>query len=247
MAELTKEVSKKFFHGIAEPIKDHKVNPGKAEAFEKLIGSRLFAREARERKLDQRPDFRRKAEGYDRVLAFNTFIEKVLVPEIKVTEPEVQALFEQRKGQFTTPRLYRLDGLGFVTAKAAQAALEKLKGGTDLEWLRANAEGRLKAEEQNLQFQGALVSANTMPASLVKALTGAQPGDYRLYAADDGAQHYVVRMVEQVAPSVQPYADVREKLGREVEADKIAAAIQDYAAKLRKVQKVDVLITRISG
>ena len=48
-------------------------------------------------------------------------------------------------------------------------------------------------------------------------------------------------------PSVKPYADVREELAREVEAEKIAAAVKDYAAKLRKVQKVDVIITRIAG
>ena len=247
VAELTKEVSTKFFHGIADPIKEKRVNPGKTDAYERLLGARLFAREARERKLDQAPAYLRKVEGYDRVLAFNTFVERVLIPEVKVTEGEVQALYEQRKGEFTTPQMYRLDGLGFATAKAAQAALEKLKGGTDREWIRANAEGRLKPEEQRLQLQGALLSVNTLPPSLVKVLTGAQPGDDRLYASDDGAQHYVVRVADQVAPSVQPYTEVREKLAREVEGEKVAAAIKGYAARLRKVQKVDVLITRIVG
>jgi parvulin-like peptidyl-prolyl isomerase len=247
VAELTAEVSTKFFHGIADPIKEKRVNPGKTDAFERLLGARLFAREARERKLDQSPAYLRKVEGFDRVLAFNTFLERVLIPEVKVTEAEVQALYEQRKGEFATPQMYRLDGLGFSTAKAAQAALEKLKGGTDLEWVRANTEGRLKPEEQKLQLQGALLSVNTLPPSLVKALVGAQPGDYRIYAADDGAQHHLVRVVDQVAPSLQPYPEVREKLAREVEGDKVAAAIRDYAARLRKVQQVDVLITLIVG
>jgi len=56
----------------------------------------------------------------------------------------------------------------------------------------------------------------------------------------------VVRVVNQVAPGVQPYADVREKLGREVESQKLAAAVRDYAAKLRQVQKIDVIVTRIA-
>jgi len=247
VAELTAEVSTKFFHGIADPIKEKRVNPGKTDAFERLLGARLFAREAHERKLDQDPAFLRKVDGYDRVLAFNTFVEKVLIPEVKVTEGEVQAVYEQRKGEFTTPQMYRLDGLGFATAKSAQQALEKLKGGTDPEWVRANAEGRLKPGEERLQLQGALLSVNTLPQTLVKVLVGAQPGDYRLYASDDGAQHYVVRVADQVVPSVQPYTEVREKLAREVEGDKVSAAIKDYAARLRKVQKVDVLITRIVG
>ena len=143
--------------------------------------------------------------------------------------------------------MYRLDGMAFASAKAAQATLDKLKAGTDLEWLRANAEGQLKPEEQAFQLQGAPVSANTMPPSLVKVMTGAQRGDYRLYANDDGKQHFVIRVLEQIPPVAKPYADVREELAREVEGEKIVAAVRDYAAKLRQVQKVDVLITRIAG
>ena len=86
-----------------------------------------------------------------------------------------------------------------------------------------------------------------MPPSLVKVMTGAQRGDYRLYTTDDGKQHYVIRVLEQVPPSAKPYADVREELAREVEGEKIAAGVKDYAAKLRSIQKVDVIITRIGG
>jgi hypothetical protein len=247
VGDLTIEVSKKFFHGIADPIKEKRVNKFKIDTFESMLGARLFAIEAKERKLDQTPDYRRKVAEYDRVLAFNTFIEKVIVPGVKVTEADAKALYEQRKAQFTFPQMYRLDGLGFASAKTTQSVMEKLKSGTDLEWLRANAEGQLPAEEQQFQLQGAPVSANTMPPSLVKVMTGAQRGDYRLYTTDDGKQHYVIRVLEQVPPSAKPYADVREELAREVEGEKIAAGVKDYAAKLRSIQKVDVIITRIGG
>ena len=247
VADLAAEISGKFFHGMAEPIKDHRVTPYKAEAFEILLGARLLAREARERKLEEVPAFRRKVEEYDRVLAFTTFIQRVLLPEVKVVEAEVQARYEQRKGSFTTPQMFRLDGLGLSGAKPAQAALEKLRGGTDLEWLRANAEGRLAPEAQQVRFGGALQSASGLPASLVKALSGAQPGEYRLYASDDGAQHYVLRVVSQVEAGVRPYPEVREALAREVEAEKVGAAVHEYADQLRKVRPVDLLITRLAG
>jgi parvulin-like peptidyl-prolyl isomerase len=247
VGELTEEVSKKFFHGVADPIKEKRVNPTKVDTFERILGTRLFAREARERKLAQDPTFRRKVEEYDRVLAFSNFIEVVLVPGVKVTERDVQDLYEKRKDQFTFPQMYRIDAMAFDNTKAAQATMEKLKAGTDLEWLRANAEGQLKPDDQALQFQGTPVSVKGMPASLAKTLTGAQPGGYRLYATDDGKQHYVLRIAGQIPPTVKPYADVREELAREVEADKIAEAIRDYAAKLRKTQKVDVIIVRIAS
>jgi parvulin-like peptidyl-prolyl isomerase len=246
VAQLAAEINTKFFHGVADPIKEHRVNKEKMDTFELLLGARLFAREARERKLDQAPAFRRRVANFDRVLAFNTFIEKVLIPGIKVTDREAQALYEKRKNKYTSPTLYRLDGLAFGNAKAAQSALAKLQGGTDFAWLRANADGQLKPEERQLQFEGTLLSVNTLPESLVKALTGSKASDYRLYATDDGKQHYVVRVVDIVPPAVRPYPEVREELGREIEAEKIGAAVRDYAGKLRKVQKIDVIITRIA-
>ena len=247
VGELTSEVEKKFFHGIADPIKEKRVNKAKVGTFEVMLGSRLFAREAKARKLDQDPTVRRKVEEYERVLAFNAFVEKVIIPGVKVTEADALGLYEARKASFTTPQMFRLDGLAYGSAKAAQDVLEKLKAGTDLEWLRANGEGQLKPEEQMFSFQGAPISVNAMPPSLAKALTGAQRGDYRLYASDDGKQHFVLRVLEQIPPTVKPYADVREELAREAEGKKIAASLKDYAGKLRQVQKVEILITRIAG
>lgn len=247
VGELTTEVSKKFFHGIADPIKEKRVNKQKVDTFEVILGSRLFAIEAKERKLDQTPGYLRKVEEYERVLAFNSFLEKVIMPGVKVSEADALAAYEKRKAQYTSPQMYRLDGMGFGSARAAQSALDKLKAGTDLEWLRANGEGQLQEKDNPMQLQGAPVSVNAMPKSLAKALTGSQRGDYRLYASDDGKQHYVLRVIEQIAPSVKPYADVRTELAREVEGEKVAAALRDYAVKLRSVQKVDVFITRISG
>lgn len=247
VAQVADEIAGKYFHGIAEPIKEHRVNPYKRDAFDILLGVRLFGREARERKLDQSPEFRRKVDEYDRVLAFNIFLQRVILPGVKVTEQEVVARYEQRKGAYTTPQMYRLDGLAFKSEAAARAALEKLRGGTDLDWLRANAEGRLPPEAQQVAAGGALLSVHTIPASLTRALSGAKAGELRLYSTDDGTQHYVLRVADQVPPGVQPYLDVREPLAREVEGEKVTAALKEYAGKLRKVQKVDVVITRIVG
>ncbi len=247
VAELTGEVAKKFFHGIADPIKEKRVNKQKMDTFEMLLGSRVFAAEAKATKLDQTAEYRRKVAEYERVLAFDAFLQRAIVPDVKVTEKEAMAVYEKRKGQFGTPQMYRFEGLAFSDAKAAQAAMEKLRAGTDLEFLRANAPGQIPPLGLQVALDGALVSANAMPPSLVKALTGSKPGDYRLYDTDDGKQHYVLRVKDSVAPAVRPYEDVREQIGRELEGEKVAAAIREYADKLRKVQKVEIVITRISG
>jgi hypothetical protein len=245
VGDLTREVSLKFFHGLESPIQQKRVNPEKRDTFERLLGARLFAREAAARKLDARPEFRRAVEEYERGLAFDTFVEKVIAPDVKVTEQDAQRYYEQHKAEYTAPHMYKLDGFAFAATKDAQAALDKLKGGTDFTWLRNSAPGQVAPEKRSLQFDGRTLSASMLPGGLAKALTGARAGEYRLYAVSD-AEVYVVRVLEETPPAAQPYVDARESIAKKLWNDRLALAMADYAAKLRKAQQVEVLITRVS-
>lgn len=245
VGDLALEVSLKFFHGIAGPIEQKRVNRQKDEAFERLLGMRLFAKEAAARKLAARPEYQREVEEYERARVFNTFVEKVIAPDVKVTEADAARYYEQHKAEYTAPQMYKLDGFAFATAREAQAALDKLKAGTDFGWLRSSAPGQLPPEKRALQFNGATVSATMLPRDLAKALTGARAGDYRLYAARE-AEVYVVRVVDQTPPASQPYVEAREPIAKKLFNEKLASALRDYTDKLRKAQPVDVLITRVS-
>jgi parvulin-like peptidyl-prolyl isomerase len=245
VADLAREVAMKYFHGIAGPIEQHRVNPFKDEAFERILGARLFAKEAAARKLEQRPEYVRGVEEFERALAFNTFVEKVVAPDVKVTEEEAMRTYEEQKASYTAPEMFKLDGFAFANARDAQAAVEKLKGGTDFAWLRSTAAGQVPPERRSLQFDGRTVSASTLAPDLAKALSGARSGEYRLYAPRD-AEVYVVRVVEHVPRQAQPYVEARETVAKKLFNDKLAQAIGDYAGKLRKAQRVDVLITRVS-
>jgi parvulin-like peptidyl-prolyl isomerase len=245
VGDLTKEVSTKFFHGLASPIAEHRVNREKDAAFERLVGSRVFAKEAAVRKLASRPEYKRDVADYERGLAFNTFVEKVISPGVQVTEGEAMGYYEQHLASYTAPEMLRLDGFAFQTAKEAQGAIEKLKTGTDFAWLRQNAPGQLPPEQRTLQLDGGIVSANTVPPDLMKAISGAKSGDYRVYAAGK-SEVYVIRVAERVPPAAQPYPEAREKIAKKLYVEKMASALKDYAARLRKAQPVDVYITRIS-
>lgn len=245
VADLAREVALQFFHGIARPIEEHKVNPQKLPAFERVLGARVFAREAAARKLADRPEYRREIEDRERAMLFVTFVEKAIVPGLEVADAEGRRHYEAHKAEYTAPEMYKLDGFAFEAGKDAQAALDKLREGTDFAWLRTNAAGQLAPEKRTLKFDGRTVSASTLAPALAKALTGARVGDYRLYAAGEG-EVYVIRVLEQKPPSTQPYAQVQEAIIKKLYAGKLDAAIADYAARLRKAQRVDVLITRVA-
>jgi hypothetical protein len=245
VGDLSKEVATKFFHGIDGPIKEHKVNPQKKPALERLLGTRLFDREAAARKLAARPEYRREVTERERAMLFATFVEKVIVPGVEVPEADAKAWYDAHRKDYTSPEMLKLDGFAFEKSADAQVALGKLKDGTDFGWLRTNAVGQVPPERRTLQLDGSTVSVATLNPELAKALAGARRGEYRLYGAGD-AEFYVIRVVEQSPPATKPYADVSMDIVRKLHGQKVDAAIAEYAAKLRKLQKIDVLLTRVA-
>ncbi len=247
VADLSAAVLGKFYHGLEGPIRDKRVNQERDPTFTAMLSARLFLKEARAQSMQETEGFRRAMAEHRRGLLFSAFVTSVIIPGVKVTEKDAMSYFEEHKNEFTYPQMYRLEALAFSSAKDAQSAIDRLKGGADLQWMQANAEGQLPAGKRILVVDPAMpVSANSLPEGLAKALAGARPGEYRLYAASD-AQHYVVRVVDDVPPKVQPYLEVREKVARIVEKEAVLRALQEYAGKLRAATGVEIFLARIGS
>jgi len=100
VAELTAGIGEKFFHGIEGPIREHRVNLQKMEVFSSMLDARLIATEAAARKLEQTEELRHAVNEQRRGMAFGKFIEKVLIPDLKVTEAEARKYFDEHQRDY---------------------------------------------------------------------------------------------------------------------------------------------------
>jgi len=244
VADLAAAIQKKFFHGIEQAAKSKKINREKDDLLSFILAERLFDLEAARAKIADSPEYKTTVTEYTNSLVFGTFVQKVIIPNVKVSEPEIKKYFEQHKSDYTYPAFYKLDGIGFTRAADAQAAVAKLNKGTDLGWIRSNAEGQLNPDDQTLHFGGTVVS-KALPKDLLPILATTKKGDYRLYSSE--GQHYVVQVVEYTAPSVQKYEEARSDVGQKAYDEKIGRAIEEYAAKLKKAYKPKILITKLGN
>jgi parvulin-like peptidyl-prolyl isomerase len=169
----------------------------------------------------------------------------VLLPGVKLDQTKVQRYYEQHPGEFMYPAFYKLESIGFGSQRDAEAAVAKLRAGTDFRWLNANAEGKLAEGKDSLR-PGNVVSAKGMTPTFAKAIEGAKQGDYRTYAASDD-QAYAVRLVEVVPPAPQPFEEVRDGITQKLYGEAMQKSIEDLVARLRKVHPVQVYLTRIGG
>lgn len=246
VGQFTKEVASKFFHGMDEPIKSKKVNVRKKPTLDYMVYRAVFDKEARVRRVEDTLAFRRAVEDYENGQLFGAYLEKAIAPSVGLKEEELKAYYEANRKEFSTPAFYSIDGIGFATPEKARAAMDRLKAGTDFKWLKQNADGQVGEDKRDPDLEGRTVIESSMPAELVKALTGAKAGDNRLYASPTGAS-YVLLVSGHVPEQFRPYAEVRETIRKRVFGKSMQAAIDDWAAKLRQGYEVEVFITRLGS
>jgi parvulin-like peptidyl-prolyl isomerase len=242
VADLTKEMEIQFFHGMDQAVKDRKVNAKKVLFLEVMLNRRLLDREAKDLGIAESDEYKRAVAEYERSMLFGYFVERAVVPDIKVFETESRAYYDSHKSEFQYPELYKLETLAFARPAEAQAACTKLQSGTDVKWLKANADNQLDPSRRSIQIDGTSVTPESMPEALTKVLSGTKAGDCRIFARGD-AEVYAVLVAGKTDRQVQPFEEARPNIDRKLFQEKVTASIAEWGSKLRGAYDVKVFIT----
>ena len=241
---VTVAVKKSFFHGLKEALAEKRINDKKYEVLGSMIDKALMEKEAAKQGLDKSDDYKNMMKEYEDSLIFGTFIEKVIAPDVKLSKEEIEAYYKEHISQYTTPEMLRLNSLAFTKKEDAENAIEKLRKGTDYNWLLSNAEGQVKKDAKDLlSFEGTLLTIKSMPEGLQEVLTGAKEGEVKLYASPEG-YFYVVVIKQVVTPESTPLSEVQQKISEKIYNEKLKDSVEEYAAKLRKAGDVRIYLSK---
>jgi hypothetical protein len=169
-------------------------------------------------------------------------VRRVVNPEIQLSDEKLEALYAEHLDDYSTPAMIRLQGLPFKDREHAEAGLEKLRQGSDLKWMRANAGGLVDEPDEGeelLAFDGRLVTLASLPPGIQDAVVGASAGDFRLYAQPDGA-FYVLAVVEVFPSRPREFAEVRDQLLQRAFLLEREKAIDVWTDELRKASEIEV-------
>jgi hypothetical protein len=243
VADLTWAVSQKFFHGIDQAIKSKQANGMIYPVLNNLIYRVTFVKEARRLGIDQTDDYRKDVREYRNSLVFGKFVEMVIAPEIKVKDDEIAAYYQEHIKEYTTPVMIKVQGLIFGTKKDADLALDKLKKGSDFDWIKNNAEGQIDKHksESLLEFSGAVLTLNSLPKGIRESVADAKAGDFRRYTSPDG--YYYLLAVNSVVPAdVSPLDIERKGIFNKIFGEKIDKELENWAKKLRESYTVKIFV-----
>lgn len=242
ISDLAKAVDAKFYHGVEQAIADKKVNKEKKDLLYDILAKRALEMEAREQGIDKREEYLVKVRDFEDSILFGTFINKVVRPDIKLANSDLDAYYTANLDKYTFPAMLRFDGIAFTSMNYAQAAIDKLRKGMDYGWFKDNAEGKVPSGTPGLiHFEEAPVLTTNLAEDLQKALTGVLPDEYRLYAGANG-KHYVIHVREVIPARTQTFQEVADDVRKVVYYEKLNKAVDEWGTKLREATDVRIFV-----
>lgn len=240
VGELSKALKEKFYHGIELATESKSVNETKAEVLEDLVQKRILVKEALKQGLNKTDEYKYRVKEYENSLIFGLFINKVIAPDIKLEAKELETYYKDHSEEYKSPEMMRVKELVFRREADAVDALNKLVGGTDFAWLSSRAEGQVdKGSQGLLVFAGNLLTVRSLPEGVRKSLSGANPGEFRLYESPEG-YYYVLYVYDLIPAKLQPFENVKKKIAKKIFDHKVKEALEDYAAKLKEYYPVKI-------
>ena len=242
VAELTEALSQQFFHGIERAIESKRLNEKKMLVLDEILYKRILRKEALRLGIDKTDAYKIKVKEYENSVIFGAFVQKAIVPDVKVTEEESKAYYSKHIGEYTSPEMMKIRSLAFVKRNDAERAIEKLRNGTELQWLVENAEGQVdKNTPDLLTFDGKSLTVRDLPEGVRKVLSGAKPGDFRLYASPEG--YFYILSIEDVVPArPQSLEEAKKAVANKVFSETFNKAVEAWADKLRAASNVKVYL-----
>lgn len=242
VGQLAAEMQKKFFHGVEEAVKMKRVNEGTVPTLDGMLLDRVFKMEALKQGIDKSEEYRTANKKIRDSLIFGMFVDKVIVPDVKVTNGEIEDYYKEHISDYSSPEMLKIKSLAFAKKSDAEDAAEKLRKGAEFQWLQANAAGQVSAGSPGLlEFGDAPLMTKNFSEKLQNAVAAVKAGDVRLYASPEG--YYYALYIQDVIPAKpSPLATERKTIAQKVFGAKVAKAIEDWAEKLRKAYTVKVYL-----
>ncbi|MGE5172522.1 MAG: peptidyl-prolyl cis-trans isomerase [Betaproteobacteria bacterium] len=244
VSDLAGAVQRKYFHGVERVIGKKGLNAKKIQVMDEMVEKKALGQEARNQGIDKTSAYTVTVKVYENALTFGMFLQKVVLPEIKITEPEIKAYYDGHRSDYTSPERMKLDSVVFKKRSDAEEAMRKLRAGDQLSWIKENATGQVQLDKDDsavLILDGHDVLSPGMAEGLKSALSGASAGDFRLYESPEG--YFYAISVVAVYPSVtQDYAAVRQLIAKQLYNEHVQAAVAGWVEKLRNVAAVNVYL-----
>jgi len=205
------------------------------------IDFRVVEVEALSRKYHLKDPLKEDIKNYKKQLLKRIFIEKIVAPNIKITDNDLREYYERHKEKFREENSYKIGRIIVDDHQTALKLLSELDTGADFYFL---AEKYAKNEEIR-KTKGVMgwMKESIIPEHYKKAFQKLEREEIGM--TKDGPHWSILKILDVKKGGVKSFNTVKEFVESEVWNEKVEKVLNDYVKKLKKDAKIVIYHDKI--
>lgn len=213
---------------------------GKRKFLDELIARELLLQEARKRGLDQSPEFRERLERVKERLMLEELMKEAVKVKVELSDDEVEAYYASRADALPDAEGIRVAQIVVPTLAEARYLKKQLENGADFAKLaqRFSTDQATKAKGGDLGVYRKGSGSPEFEAALLALKPGMVSGAIK---TDSGV--FLVKMISRTPVDPQTLQAARDRLRREVYAEKQRKRFEEFIAELKTTANIRIADT----
>jgi peptidyl-prolyl cis-trans isomerase C len=202
----------------------------KEEILNDWIDRKVVDHEALNRHYELNPDLKNMVYRYRNQLFKNTFIKRVVIPQITISDKTLEEYYLTHQKSFIKPESFKIQQITVKTMNDAQDILNSLQKGADFSWLAKNRSIDSAAQEGG--DIGWLTKAE-MTEPVKKIIETLKAGDVSPVLKLD-SQYRIIQLLDRKEGEVEEFDKVKNAVYRMVFEEQLNSLLNNYISQLKK-------------
>jgi peptidyl-prolyl cis-trans isomerase C len=200
------------------------------------IDRKVVDYEALNRHYEMKPDFQNMGYRYKSQLLKSTFIKRVVVPQIAISDKALEDYYMSHQKSFVKPASFKVQQITVKTMDEAQDILNNLQNGADFSWLAKKRSVDSAAQEGG--DIGWLIKAK-MPEPVRKILDTLKPGDISPIIKID-SQYRIILLQGKREEEDEEFDKVKQAVYRAVFEEQANTLLNNYVTQLKTDAEIKI-------
>jgi peptidyl-prolyl cis-trans isomerase C len=193
------------------------------------IDRKLIEKEALKRNYINDSNFKKGVDRFKRLLLRNLFIQKVIIPQIIITEEDLKRYYEENKDKFKVPVRYYLAQITTNSTKEAQEIMNALKNNADFQILAKKKSLDIFADEGG---KIGWITKDRLIKPIAEKIDEMKIGDFEMFEINN--YYLIIKLLDKTKEVFYPFDFVKDQIKNDLLEQKINESLKKYAEEIKK-------------
>lgn len=220
------------FVAIASPY----IRKSNEDIINNWIDRKLVDQEALSRHYENKPDLKKMVYRYENQLLKNTFIKRLIMPRIVISDKTLEDYYSRHQKSFIKPARFKIQQITVKTMGEAQDILNNLQNGADFSWLAK----RMSTDSAGPKGGDAgWFNSAELPEPVREIVDTLKPGNISPIIKIDSL-YRIVRLQGRTEEEVEEFNKVKDSVYRACFDEQFKTLLDDYATQLEIGAKIKI-------